>query len=198
MPAMKLPSLKTQHVNQPLPIVPRPYKANYLKQLKCQDTLQAMREIKDHYTSLNLNLDNRGSRTLESAALKDSQARIANYNKMNSPKYYNSNYDIRTGKREQYTLGISHKEIQRLQMKELERLHSLSNTQKPSMQTTVNSNKSLHKVVRNQGSKLSLTIPREPSRHLLAQDLIDVTANYDVIENNINNLLDQHVKNSRL
>lgn len=83
-------------------------------------------------------------------------------------------------------------------MKELERLHSLSNTQKPSMQTTVNSNKSLHKEVINQGSKLSLTIPREPSRHLLAQDLIDVTANYDVIENNINNLLDQHVKNSRL
>jgi len=35
-----------------------------------------------------------------------------------------------------------------------------------------------------------MTIPREPSKHLLAQDLIDVNANYDAIENNINSLLD--------
>ena len=48
------------------------------------------------------------------------------------------------------------------------------------------------------GSKMSLSIAREPSRHLLAQDLIDLTHNYDLIENNINNLLDQHKKNSRL
>ena len=35
-----------------------------------------------------------------------------------------------------------------------------------------------------------MTIKREPSKHLLTQDLIDVNANYDVIESNINNLLD--------
>ena len=33
---------------------------------------------------------------------------------------------------------------------------------------------------------------------MLAQDLIDLSANYEVIENNINNLLDQHQRNSRL
>jgi len=130
MPAMRLPSLTTQHINSPLPIVPKPFKENKIKGLKCKESLQAMREIKNHYSSLNVTVD-RPARALAAGALKESQARIANWKDNNSPKYYNNNFDTRTNMREDDILGVSRRDLQRLQMKELDRLQSLSNTQKP-------------------------------------------------------------------
>ena len=124
---MRLPCLNTQHVNNPMAIVPKPFKENRLKELKCKESKQAMKDIKDHYSSLNVTVD-RPPKSLASGALKESQARIAIWKENNSPKYYNNNFDTRTNVREDDILGVSRKDLERLQMKELERLHSLSNT----------------------------------------------------------------------
>jgi len=70
----------------------------------------------------------RPPRALAAGALKESQARIADWKENNSPKYYNNNFDTRTNEREDDILGVSRKDLERLQIKELERLHGLSNT----------------------------------------------------------------------
>jgi len=106
------------------------------------------------------------------------------YKNLASPKHPDGNLDTRKNEREDTeALGISHRDM-------TSRLHSLSTTsnyeQKP--KAVLGGKAYPHR--RHAKASSVMAIRREPSRHLLTDDLIALSTDYNIIDNNINNMFD--------